>query len=82
MSQNVICWLYTYTDETIDGIIIIKKNSSNDNKYMLYHAIDNKNDNIDSIKNLIEKEPEEPKEQYSQENLKKLINHIQGGLYQ
>lgn len=76
MLKNVICWLYTYTDDNIDGIIIIKKNSSNDKKYMLYYAIDNNNNSIDDIKKLIQEESNETNDEYeySQENLKILIN--------
>lgn len=72
MLQNVICWLYTYTDDNIDGIIIIKKNSSDDKKYMLYYAIDN--NSIESIRKLIQEESNETNDEYSQENLKSLIN--------
>jgi hypothetical protein len=72
MLKNVICWLYTYTDDNIDGIIIIKKKDSNDKKYMLYYAIDN--NSIDYIRNSIQEESNETNYEYSQENLKILIN--------
>ena len=80
MSQNVICWLYTYTNDNIDGIIIIKKNSSNEQKYILYHKIDTNNtkDNIQHIKELIKREELNTEEmntkEYSKQNLQKLIN--------
>jgi hypothetical protein len=77
MLQNVICWLYTYTDDNIDGIIIIKKNSSDDKKYMLYYAIDN--NSIESIRKLIQEESNESNDEYeyeySEDNLKILINN-------
>jgi hypothetical protein len=73
MLKNVICWLYTYTDDNIDGIIIIKKNSSDDKKYMLYYAIDN-NNSIESIRKLIQEESNETNDEYSKDNLKRLIN--------
>jgi hypothetical protein len=72
MLQNVICWLYTYTDDNIDGIIIIKKKDSNDKKYMLYYAIDN--NSIESIRKLIQEESNETNDEYSEDNLKRLIN--------
>jgi hypothetical protein len=73
MSKNVICWLYTYTNDNIDGIIIIKKNDSDQEKYILYHNIDNSIDNIDSIKKLIQEKPKEQNQIYSKQNLKTLI---------
>jgi hypothetical protein len=73
MLKNVICWLYTYTDDNIDGIIIIKKNSSDDKKYMLYYAIDN--NSIESIRKLIQEESNETNDEYSEDNLKILINN-------
>lgn len=75
MSENVICWLYTHTNDNIDGIIIIKKNSSNEKKYMLHHKIDanDANDNMQHIKDLIKSEESNAKE-YSKHNLQKLIN--------
>lgn len=72
MLKNVICWLYTYTDDNIDGIIIIKKNSSDDKKYMLYYAIDN--NSIESIRKLIQEESNETNDEYSEDNIKRLIN--------
>jgi hypothetical protein len=82
MSENVICWLYTYTNDNIDGIIIIKKNSSNEEKYMLYHKIDtnNTNDNIQHIKELIKREELNTTKEYSKQNLQNLINETFTGI--
>lgn len=78
MSDNeVVCWLYTYTEDTIDGIyIIIKKEQK---KYVIYGEITDTeitdtSISIENIKNIIKDNNRKYEIEYNEDNLQKLIN--------
>jgi hypothetical protein len=68
--NKILCWLYTYTDNVIDGIIIIK--NINGIPKMLYNNItDNIDDSVNNIKTEINNDSKYI--DYNKDTLKKYI---------